>query len=1214
VRYKIIDGYSEEGEATIWNGQSLPLPSLVKDDRGIRSLLIDGNEIPESVWQAAKASGAQFLYRKDASWMTTEDVIDLVSPSDGLYRIEGFMWHLPVDFGGAEPQEAAEPRAEATTGSVLVHLHTHSEYSQLDGLATIDEILAQVKEQGGSAVGISDHGVVVGHPELQEKCAEAGVKPIFGMETYLVDDRFDREDLDYYHLTLWAMTDQGLSNLWSISTEGYRDGNYGKPRIDWDTLERLNEGVACGTGCLRGPISNEIKKHNTNAAMVNAKRLIDIFNDRLYVEIHANQLPEQTRVNEWLVKAAKTLDLPLLAAVDSHYARSDQRDDHQVWISNQTGKDVAKESTLFGGGQQYHMMSEDEVLRNLLYLGEDAAVEAIANTAVLAERCNASIRGREGMPTYHSGPDAIEKDIDLYFEVIAQNWAERTANKPYTQEEAFARIEKENNVLIPKNFCGYFLENWNLVTYAKDHNVLVGPGRGSGAGAFTAYIMRIVEVDPLEHGLIFERFMTDQRTALPDFDIDFPSSKKQFMIDYAISRWGEKHVCAVGTHTRIKNKGAFKDTGRAIGSRLKEGYFTDLEEISRIITRAEAGTAGLGLPFDELMDLYEEEFAPYKREYPYLFEMAEKFRGRLKSYSRHAAGLIIDPQTDLQASLPMWAGEDGILTTQFDKDRLEKLGYVKFDFLNLRNLDTVQESLDLIKAQTGKLINPNIWRDEYTDDRVFAEIRDGWTLGLFQIETSLGTKTVKQLKPRTLADLSDCITLGRPGPIRSGLDKIYFRRREGKEKVTFADKRLEGVLKKTYGTMIYQEDIMAVTITLANYSSGEADEVRKILGKKKKEKAEEAGIKFVQRAVEYNTDKAVAESLWAQMAEFALYSFNRAHAFSYAMLAYWTAWLKVHYPVQFLVSCLSTIDKDELPDYVSEARRLGCTVLPPDINQSGSGFRNTDRVIRYGLDSIKGIAGAATEAITQAQPYTSWDDFLERKGEKCNAGHIKTLAHVGAFDSLVPNRKALEIRLADDEVKPREKCIFFQTLPLNKYNDLPCGYDWDSEPLKVGRTGKPVKRKGQVLREKNPPKVCSKACSNWTPRPPVADDEIEPYTDAEIRQIEMEALGIYLSSSPFDIIPEDDKAFLISANQLRTEPNGCYLTAILVTRAKDHTTRDGKPMKFLTVDTTSGTMDITVFSDKVSAYANYLSPGQLALAEVRKDNRGTTLRVLKPIN
>jgi DNA polymerase-3 subunit alpha len=567
---------------------------------------------------------------------------------------------------------------------------------------------------------------------------------------------------------------------------------------------------------------------------------------------------------------------------------------------------------------------------------------------------------------------------------------------------------------------------------------------------------------------------------------------------------------------------------------------------------------------------------------------------------------VIDPNCNLEEVLPMSLSSDGLtLVTQFDKEVLEKLNYVKFDFLNLRNLDTLQDTLDLIKARTGKVIDVYSWKEEFKDRLVYQMLSDGWTLGVFQLETTLGTRTIKQIQPENIADISDSITVARPGPMRSGLDKMFFRRKHGLEKVSFPEPRLERVLGKTYGAMLYQEDIMATCMILANYDDNEADKVRKILGKKKKELVEDEGIKFIQRAVENDTDKVVATSIWADMAEFALYSFNRAHACAYAVIAYWTAWFKYHYPGEYMTSLLSGVEMDELPSFISETRRLGYEILPPDINTSRADFSFNGKEIRYGFESINGVGQAATKTIVAHQPFTSFEDFeMKCRSDGCNMGVIKKLAHIGAFDNLVPNRKALEKRLAEEDVKPAERCIFWR-IERNEFN-LPCGFDWESEPAPIGKTGKPMKKKA-------PPAKCTKGCRQYVQRPLPSDDEIVPYTEEEIRNIEMETLGVYLSSSPFDRIDDEDMALLKTANDLQMADNGSYLVALIITSIRDHKQRDGARMKFIRAMTPSGDIDLPVFSTTLKAIGDCIKIGQMGLAEVRKNDRGISLSLFEPI-
>lgn len=1086
----------------------------------------------------------------------------------------------------------------------FVNLHTHSEYSSLDGLATLEEIAEVVVEHGQQAVASTDHGNCAVHPALQKVADKYGIRPIFGIEAYFVADRHDRSENQhaYWHLILWAMDDAGLRNLWSMSTESYRDGFHGKPRLDWDTLERLSAGVMASTACLGGPLLDPWKAGRTEEATANLVRLKSIFADRLYVELHVNQMDEQIRGNRWLVDVARQYEVPLIAVADSHYARKEERRTHKDWLSVQINKDVA-ETNLFQGDHDYHVMHEDEIRVALKYLPADAVDEAVSNTAVVANRCTAKIRPILRNPIYTrpspSVSDRVQADVDRLMDVCLARWKERTVGKPNPQSEYMSRFEKEMALLIRKEFCGYFLIVWDLVIYAKENGILVGPGRGSGGGSLVAYLCGITELDPVENSLLFERFMTEGRTELPDFDIDFPSSKKLVMFEYAARRWGADHVATVGTHMRMKNKSVIKGTMQALRDRLPEDVFMAQKALSTIVDEAEAHTAGLGLSWDDLWAQAGDLLEPYRERYPQLFEVAGSFHGRLRGYGKHPAGIVIDTDEPLTGSLPLRGGEDGSgMITQFDLDALAELGYVKFDLLNIANLDTIQACVDLIEEQTGYRVVPYRWREEYQDPWIYQEMGEGWTLGIFQIGTSAGTREVKRFRPKTIAELADVITLVRPGPKRSGLTDIYFRRRMGDEEVTYLDPRLEKILSGTYGTMLYQEDILAVCMTLAGYDSNEADAVRKILGKKKVELVEAAGEKFISRAIANGTDPTVAATIWDQMAQFAKYGFGKAHACAYAIVGFWTAWLKFHYPVQFLCSALSTVKPERIPDFVAESRRMGFQVLPPDINLSERGFTAHGMSVRYGLLAVGGVGDVAVDAILTTRPYESWEHFLEVKTGKCNSGHARSLVRIGAFDSLFPNRRALEQRIAFDALPATDKCSFKDTT-VERFG-LPCTYDWENEPREAGRSGK-------LKKAKPPPKRCTAACRRYSPVSPPDPTEVDPYTSADIRDIEQELLGVFLSSTPFDRISPEDKVDLATADDILTGPNGSYTLAAIIRNRRSHTTQAGTPMGFLTVTTERGELDVVVFSDWWQKYRDKFKIGALCLMSIRKNDRGQSL-------
>lgn len=1222
THFSLVEAYSHDDTVEL-GGRTMPATALIEDDDGIRILLVpDSRPIPAELWIRAHTAGAQALLRAEPLAFAASTVFMDERTEDGIwhsYSLAERYWtdlrepvgYLQMAMPYPETVETPDPDdpdgGRPETG--FVHLHTHSEFSALDGASRIGEMIDAVVADGQKALGVSDHGTCAVHPELALAADKAGIKPVFGMEAYFVPDRYDKDAAkrnEYLHLCLFAMDDVGLRNLWAMSTESYRTGFYYRPRLDWDLLERYAEGVIATTACLRGPLLHPYLDGREEDALANLGRLRRIFPDRLYAELHVNHLPEQMRGNEWLIDLAREFEIPLIAVVDSHYARREDRDMHRVWLSIQTDSDIADDSSLFAGGQDYHMMTRDEVREALDYLPAHVADEAVLNTGRLADRCTATIRPKKGTPVYSKPtkewPDPILHDEERLMDECLRRWEERTFGKGHDQDVYMERFEREMKLLIAKGFCGYFLMVMVLVRYAKENGVLVGPGRGSGGGSLVAYLVGITEIDPVESDLLFERFMTEGRTSLPDFDIDFPSSRKQFMLDFIERTWGADHMANVGTHLRLKNKAAIKDTFRAMQSTLGDDWFADANALTKIVDEAEASTAGLGLSYEELWAQHGDQLQPYKDKHPHVFAMVERVHGRMKTYGKHAAGVIIDPSDPLTGALPLRGGEEGSgMVTQWDMRALEALGFVKFDLLNIRTLDTVQQAVDLIRERRGHEVVPYTWREEYEDPYVWDEVSDGWTLGLFQIETSSGTRLIKRFRPTSVSELADVVTLVRPGPMRSGLTEIYFRRRKGDEEVTFDDPRLESVLAKTYGTMLYQEDIMATTMVLAGYGSDEADEVRKILGKKKVELVVGAGRKFVERAEDNGTDRRVAEHLWEQMAEFAKYSFNRAHAYSYAIVAYWTAWLKFHYPVEFLTAALSTVDQNRVPEFVEETRRMGYKVLPPDINESGEGFTATSMAIRYGLASVKGVGNVAVRAILESRPFTDYQDFLERKTSKVNSGVAGILVHIGAFDSLVPNRRGLEKWIEVESIAGSDRCVWKDVEHRNEH-DLPCRFDWASEKPEIGRSGKPK-------RLKSPPKKCTKACRMFTPLAPPDPGTVEPYTDEDIRRIEMSSLGVFLSSTPFDRIPDEFRAQLSTAADVLTGPDGEYLIAAVVKSVRPKPGGDsmGRPMGWLRLATERAELDVVVFATTWDRQHHRFTPGALVLAHIKKNPRGQSL-------
>lgn len=1124
------------------------------------------------------------------------------------------VWHtFPQPPTFVEFAERSEAAPEAVQGT-FVHLHTHSEYSALDGLSTMRELAALAKADANPALAITDHGTCAGHPALQRACDEVGIKPIFGMEAYFIDDRLERPqagDVEvakrlrgYNHLILLAKDDEGLRNLWALSTEGYRDGFYYKPRIDWDSLRRHSQGLVATSACLGGPLSQLLLEHREDEARARLARFLDIFGPDFYLELQPGEQADQRLLNQYLVLLGRETNVPLVAAADGHFPTFADAEIHKTWLACQTSAD----------NEAYwhfdYTVPEAKMRERLGYCIDPQAVdEAVENTVKIADQCNARIESKIVMPVYYK-QGGYDRDAERLRRICEENWS-RIKSTTHSPEVYRERFERELKMITEKKYCGYFLMVADYVCWAKDNGILVGPGRGSGAGSLIAFLMRITEVDPVHYDILFERFITEGRKTLPDFDVDFPASKRPDIQNYIRSKYGEDQVLRVGTHLRYKSKGIINKLFGVFRDRelLTPEAFTDARKISAIIAEAEAGTAGLGLSWEELWAQEGDQLEPYRQRYPEIFELAEHLVGRLNSYGQHPAGMVISTEGSLLDKLPLRKGDDdGLMITQFEFDDLDSMGFIKFDILTIRTLDTLQETVDGARDHFGIEVDVYAFDEEYDDPMVWEEIALGHTLGMFQIETASGTRLAKRMHPTSISNLADMGSIVRPGPMRSGLTEAYLRRRAGEEPVHVPDPRLEASLLPTQGVMIFQEQVMQACMTLAGYDSTEADGVRKILGKKKVDQVVEAGHKFVDGCVAHGMDKNAAKVLWDQMSEFAKYGFGKAHAVSYAMITFWTAWWKVHYPVPALTALLSTVDKERVPEFVKESRRLSVAILPPDINISGRGFKPDGIAIRYGLDAIKGVGTKAVAAITEAQPYTSFEDYVERKGKAANSGVTLLLAKVGAFDSIAPHRRGLVERLEAEKDGTATQCALKDLSVTDAPNGLPCTFDWDSEPRPVGRTGK-------LLKAKPVPKKCTKACRQYVAPEPIPLELSRPYSDKEIRTIEQDMLGVQLSSTPFDMLEDEDRELVRQqAELLGRGLAGRYTVAGLITSLRKHRDRTGRDMSFFNLGTETSDIDIVCFADAYAAYAPLLKVGNFVIADIRQDGYGCQLKTVNVLD
>lgn len=759
---------------------------------------------------------------------------------------------------------------------MFADLHTHTEYSPLDGLSKTSEAVARAAENGSPAMAITDHGSCAGHVQFQQDADRAGIKPVFGIETYFQPDRLARPGegdkaaqsalRSGRHLILLAQGSKGLHDLWAASTEAYATGFYFKPRMDWALLEERGTDLIATTACLGGMLSQDLLGGRYDDAWATLDRLKATFGDRLYLEIQANELPEQIQLNQMLALISEQQGIPLVAACDAHYPSEQDAVLHRLWMLCQAG----------GGKDDYWhfsaMLPEQRIREMLGYLDPKMTDAAIRNTMEVADRCTARIDEHADPPVFTPGGTADDDARELR-RLCEANWGRiRRPSQAYLD-----RLEFEFEVVAGKGLAGCYLIVEDIIRWVKAQGWLVGPGRGSAAGSLMSYLLGITSTDPLQAGLMFERFLTPGRMSLPDFDLDFPSSKRTAIQDYAIRKYGADHVVRVGTVMRYGAKGIINKLFSVLADRLPEEAPGDGRQIGALIDEAEAGTAGLGLPWEDLME--EEAIRQFAQKYETVFNVAAALHGRLYAVGQHPAGLIISPGRPLAGTMPMRVTDTsknkGLLVSQWDYRAADEFGYLKLDFLTLRNLDSAQECLDMVAGRTGQRIDPHTWDGELADPQVFDLIGTGDTLGIFQLETSLCRDYCRRMAPRTIGDLADLTTYIRPGPRNSGATEKYLRRRAGLEEVTSLHPLLDEHLSRSQGVMLYQEDVLYACKTLAGMNDLEADGIRKILGKKLTEKIDAAGEDFVRRAVERGNDEEQMRSLWADIAEFGKYAFNR---------------------------------------------------------------------------------------------------------------------------------------------------------------------------------------------------------------------------------------------------------------------------------------------------------------------------------------------------
>ena len=1092
----------------------------------------------------------------------------------------------------------------------FVHLHIHSEFSLLDGANRIKDIPKRCKELGMDSIAITDHGVMYGVIDFYKACKKEGIKPIIGCEVYVAPrgrTRHDKEpgvDNKYNHLILLAKNMQGYRNLSKLVSIGFTEGYYYKPRIDYEVLEKYNEGLICLSACLAGAVNQALLNGREEEAEEIANWHRNVFGEDYYIEIQNNGIQEQVLANQKLVKLARKLNIPLVATNDAHYLKKEDAYNHEVLLCIQTGKRMSDSDRMRFETEELYIKSPEEMIEYF-----NAFPDAIENTVKIAEKCNVEFEfGHTILPNYDVPPE-FPTHYDFLKKLCDDGITERYGENP--SQEILDRAEYEISIIKKMGYVDYYLIVWDFIHYAKEHGIPVGPGRGSGAGSILAYAIGITDIDPMKYNLLFERFLNPERVSMPDFDVDFSDEQRQEVIDYVSKKYGHDHVSQIITFGTLAAKNAIRNVGRALDVSLQ-----DTDKIAKMIPNEIHITIAKALEENrELRDLYETDEKVKK-----LLDVSMALEGMPKNTSTHACGVVItkDP---VDTYVPLYE-RDGQISTQYIMTTLEELGLLKMDFLGLRTLSVIKNTIEEVKHTRG--INVE-FDQEMNDPEVYKLWQEGKSIGIFQFESQGMTNFMMELKPDCLEDLIAGVSLYRPGP----MDQIpRYIRGKVTGKYEYTHPALEPILNVTYGCMVYQEQVMQIVRDLAGYSLGRADLVRRAMGKKKldvmaKERdvfingqVDEQGNVIVPGCVRNGIDAESANKIFDEMAEFAKYAFNKSHAACYAVVAYRTAYLKKYYTSEFMAAMLNSYlgNLDRVPIYIDECHDLEIQILKPDINKSNLKFTVDAGNIRFGLGSIKNVGIAPVEAIINERKkngeYKSFTDFCERiADEGVNKKCIESLIKAGVFDKFDQTRATLLAsfeNIIDIIQSSKKKGI------QGQFSMFDLSIDEDSNNMDD------VKYTFNVQEE---------------------------LSERELLSLEKEMLGIYLSGHPLENLKhqiemqtnistkdlaildsqmanveeqdiEDPESALNIANQVQNSKNIKYKDGQevkyvgIITKIKKKFTKNNKIMAFITVEDLYGTAEVLAFENTYMKNEASLIEENIVLVKGRlsiRDGEKTTI-------
>ncbi len=1032
----------------------------------------------------------------------------------------------------------------------FTHLHVHTEYSLLDGSSKIKELPARAKELGMDSLAITDHGVMYGVIDFYRSCKAVGIKPIIGCEVYVAPgSRFDKEpvgqgDDRYFHLVLLAENNLGYSNLMKIVSKGFTEGFYYKPRVDYEILERYHEGIICLSACLAGEVARALTKENYEEAKQASLHYQDIFGKgNFFLELQDHGIPAQKLVNQELMRLSRETGIELVCTNDIHYTFADDAEAHDVLLCIQTGKTVKDENRMRYEGGQYYCKSPEEMAELFPY-----ALQALENTYKIAQRCNVEIVfGETKLPKYEvpEGYDSWSYLLHLCNEGLVKRYGDEA-------DKHRERLDYELGVIKKMGYVDYFLIVWDFINYAKENGIAVGPGRGSGAGSIVAYSLAITDIDPIRYNLLFERFLNPERVSMPDIDVDFCYERRQEVIDYVVRKYGKDKVVQIVTFGTLAARAVIRDVGRVL-----DMPYSDVDRVAKLVPNE------LGITLDKALkgsqdfrEMYESD-----ADVKHLIDMARRLEGLPRNTSMHAAGVVIC-QKSADEFVPLSRGGDGTITTQYTMTTLEELGLLKMDFLGLRTLTVIQDAVKMINKEHPGTLDIN--KIDYDDMNVMDLIGSGHTEGIFQLESAGMKNFMKELKPKSLEDITAGISLYRPGP----MDFIpkYIKGKNNPQDIVYDCPQLESILSTTYGCIVYQEQVMQIVRDLAGYTLGRSDLVRRAMSKKKAAVMEKERQNFIYGNKEEGVPGCIAngipeetaKKIYDDMTDFAKYAFNKSHAACYAVVSYQTAYLKCYYPKEFFAALMTSViaNNSKVAEYAFTCRKMGIEILPPDINEGESEFSVSGKGIRYGLSAIKSLGRPVIDAVIQERnsngPFTGLEDFISRlSGKEVNKRTLESLIKSGAFDCFNANRHQMMMVYGSiiDNINEEKKSNIAGQMSL---------FDLFEEHHEA-----------------------------------VAMPKVQEYPKDELLAYEKEVLGVYVSGHPMDdyetiwrknitnvtsdFINEEDNPPKVEDGQKATIGG-------MITGKTLKNTKTGKMMAFLTVEDVFGAVEVLVFPKDYEKY------------------------------